>query len=148
MLLFSGSTPQAAIVEVPSEAWKLGWAARGIYFDALLRDGSLPAGFRTIDNFTDGIATSIKSIDLNAPTYQNALRLTYRLNQYIGNLADYEGGILLNTEVKLESITGRTLNLVIPKGSMTAIQREAIEAARIRAMATNGYPVEIVITPF
>ena len=67
VLLFSGSTPQAAIVEVPSEAWKLGWAARGIYFDALLRDGSLPAGFRTIDNFTDGIATSIKSIDLNAP---------------------------------------------------------------------------------
>jgi hypothetical protein len=148
LLLQGGIAPATVAAEAPSPAWKLGWAARGQYFDALLRDGSLPGGFRTIDNFTDGIATSIKSIDLNAATYQDAMRLTYRLNQYIGSLADYEGGILLNAEVKLGSITERSLNLVIPKGSMTTIQRQAIEAARIRALATNGYPVQIVITPF
>ena len=52
-----------------------GWAARDQYFDRLLRDGSLPLAFRTIDNFTNGIATSIKSVDLNAATYQDAARL-------------------------------------------------------------------------
>jgi hypothetical protein len=61
---------------------------------------------------------------------------------------DYEGGILLNTEVRSENITGRTLNLVVPKGAMTATQRDAIEAARAKAMATNGYPVAIIITAF
>ncbi len=73
ILLFSGNPPAPAVIEAPSEAWKLGWAARGQYFDALLRDGSLPKGFWTIDNFTNGIATSIKSIDLNAATYQDLL---------------------------------------------------------------------------
>jgi len=112
------------------------------------RDGSLPLGFRTIDNFTNGTATSIKSIDLNAATYQDPARLTYRLNKYIDDLADYEGGVLLNTQVSLRAIAGRTLNLVVPKNSMTATQRAAIDAARERALATNRYPVEIVITPF
>jgi hypothetical protein len=103
--------------------------------------------FRTIDNFTDGVATSIKSIDLNAATYQDAARLTYRLNHYVDDLGDYEGGEMLETNVKLLNITDRVLNLVVPTGSMTATQRAAIEAARVRAVITNRYPVKIIITP-
>ncbi len=80
ILLLLGREPIAETADAPSDAWKLGWAARGQYFDTLLRDGSLPPGFQTIDNFTNGIATSIKSIDLNAATYQDAARLTARLN--------------------------------------------------------------------
>lgn len=119
----------------------------GQYFDALLRDGSLPKGFWTIDNFTNGIATSIKSIDLNAPTYQDAARLTYRITKYVGALVNYEGGVLSNTEVELSQIKERVLNLVVPKGSMTAIQRAAIEAARRATVATGRYPVKIIFTP-
>jgi hypothetical protein len=79
--LLAGGVPpvaagEAVAAEQASEAWTYGWARRGQYFDQLLRDGSLPALFRTIDNFTDGVATSIKSIDLNAATYQDAARLT------------------------------------------------------------------------
>jgi hypothetical protein len=83
--LLAGGVPpvaagEAAAAEHASEAWTYGWARRGQYFDQLLRDGSPPALFRTIDNFTDGIATSIKSIDLNAATYQDAARLTGSIN--------------------------------------------------------------------
>jgi hypothetical protein len=150
--LLAGGVPPVAAGEVAaaeqaSEAWTYGWARRGQYFDQLLRDGSLPALFRTIDNFTDGIATSIKSIDLNAATYQDAARLTYRLNQYVDDLGDYEGGEMSETNVKLPNITDRVLNLVVPTGSMTATQRAAIEAARVRAVITNRYPVKIIITP-
>jgi hypothetical protein len=150
--LLAGGVPpiaagEAAAAEQASEAWTYGWARRGQYFDQLLRDGSLPALFRTIDNFTDGVATSIKSIDLNATTYQDAARLTYRLNKYIDDLGDYEGGEMSDISVELSNITDRVLNLVVPKGSMTAIQRGAIEAARARAMITNRYPVKIIITP-
>jgi hypothetical protein len=150
-LLAGGMPPvaagEAAAAEQASEAWTYGWARRGQYFDQLLRDGSLPALFRTIDNFTDGIATSIKSIDLNAATYQDAARLTYRLNEYVDKLGDYEGGNLLVTIVELPDISDRVLNLVVPKGAMTEVQRAAIEAARARALIANPYPVKITITP-
>jgi len=150
--LLAGGVPpvaagEAVAAEQASEAWTYGWARRGQYFDQLLRDGSLPALFRTIDNFTDGVATSIKSIDLNAATYQDAARLTYRLNQYVDDLGDYEGGEMSDTIVELSDITDRVLNLVVPKGSMTATQLAAIENARVRAMITNRYPVKIIITP-
>jgi hypothetical protein len=150
--LLAGGVPpvaagEAAAAEQASEAWTYGWARRGQYFDQLLRDGSLPPLFRTIDNFTDGVATSIKSIDLNAATYQDAARLTYRLNEYVDKLGDYEGGNLLVTIVELPDISDRVLNLVVPKGAMTEVQRAAIEAARARALIANPYPVKITITP-
>jgi hypothetical protein len=150
--LLAGGVPpvaagETAAAEQASEAWTYGWARRGQYFDQLLRDGSLPVLFRTIDNFTDGIATSIKSIDLNAATYQDAARLTYRLNEYVDKLGDYEGGNLLVTIVELPDISDRVLNLVVPKGAMTEVQRAAIEAARARALIANPYPVKIIITP-
>jgi hypothetical protein len=150
--LLAGGVPpvaagEAAAAEQASEAWTYGWARRGQYFDQLLRDGSLPPLFRTIDNFTDGVATSIKSIDLNAATYQDAARLTYRLNEYIDKLGNYEGGNLLVTIVELPDISDRVLNLVVPKGAMTEVQRAAVEAARARALIANPYPVKIIITP-
>jgi hypothetical protein len=150
--LLAGGVPpvaagEAAAAEQASEAWTYGWARRGQYFDQLLRDGSLPPLFRTIDNFTDGIATSIKSIDLNAATYQDAARLTYRLNEYIDKLGEYKGGVLSNTEVSLSAISSRVLNLVVPRGAMTEVQGAAIEAVRMRALIANRYPVKIVITP-
>jgi hypothetical protein len=150
--LLAGGVPpvaagETAAAEQASEAWTYGWARRGQYFDQLLRDGSLPSLFPTIDNFTDGIATSIKSIDLNAATYQDAARLTYRLNEYVDKLGDYEGGSLLVTIVELPDISDRVLNLVVPKGAMTEVQRAAIEAARARALVANPYPVKIIITP-
>ena len=88
-----------------------------------------------IDKWLDGIVTSIKSIDLNAATYQDASRLSYRLNDYIDKVATYDGGKLGLTKIKSAAIKGRTLSLAVPKGSMTAIQRDAIEAARVRAQA-------------
>jgi hypothetical protein len=150
--LLAGGVPpvaagEAAAAAQASEAWTYGWARRGQYFDQLLRDGSLPALFRTIDNFTDGVATSIKSIDLNAVTYQDAARLTYRLNDYVDKLGDYGGGRLLTTTVELPDIGDRVLNLIVPIGAMTEVQGAAVEAARARALIANRYPVKIIITP-
>lgn len=138
----------AEAADAPSDVWNYGWAKRGWEIDQRFRDGSLPPLFRTIDNFADGVATSIKSIDLNAATYQDAARLTYRLNKYVDELGDYEGGSLSNVEVELSDISKRILNLIVPKGAMTEIQRAAIKAAQERASMVNRYPVKIAITPF
>ena len=144
ILLFSGRPPAPAVIDAPSAAWKLGWAARGNYFNELL-GGNLPHAFRVIYRFVDGAATSIKSIDLNAATYQDAGRLMSTLSRYTNALAEYAGSELGGFRVRAEDITSRTLSIAIPKGSMTSVQRKVIEAARIQA---SGLGIDLVVTPF
>jgi hypothetical protein len=138
----------SATANAPSEVWKYGWGKRGIEIHARFSDGSLPPWFRTIDNFTGGTATSLKSIDLNAATYQSTPQLAYRINSYVNTLGNYEGGSASNIEVPASGIKERVLNLIIPKGSMTDSQRATIEAATRRALTANKYPVRIVITEY
>ncbi len=85
----------------------------------------------------DGTITSIKSIDLNGATYQDAGRLTYRINDY--------GATYGKTEITEENITGKVLNIAVPKGSMTAVQKGAIESSVICAKAIG---ITLKITPF
>jgi hypothetical protein len=144
--LLLGSVPPVAPAISPTDPWKLGWAARGRYFEDQL-GRTLHPNFPTIDKVPDGIATSIKSIDLNAATYQDDARLTYRLNKYVNDVVEFNGASLANDEVKLSDIEGRALHLAIPKGSMTEAQRRAIEAARRRANLGDR-PVDIMITEF
>ena len=135
----------AAAAEAAAEnPWKMGWAKRGDYFSEQL-GANLPRTFKVIDRWENGVATSIKSIDLNAATYQDGKRLTYRLNDYIGKLASYAGSEMGDIRITSEAITGRELSIAIPKGSMTAVQRDAIEAARIRA---RSFGIDLKITEF
>jgi hypothetical protein len=81
----------AAAAEVAAEnPWKMGWAKRGDYFSEQL-GANLPRTFKVIDRWENGIATSIKSIDLNAATYQDGARLTYRA-QHSNSQREYDGG--------------------------------------------------------
>jgi hypothetical protein len=130
-----------AATDAASQAWKLGWATRGNYFSELL-GANLPFNFPVIDTWLNGVVTSIKSIDLNAATYQNPIQLTYRLNNYIGSIASYDGGQLGETKI---TVSQRVLSLAIPKGSISAIQKTALDAARIRAQA---FDVELIVTEF
>ena len=136
--------PPAAGAEAASIAWELGWAARGIYISEQ-RGANLPALFPGVDKWLDGVATSIKSIDLTAATYQDATRLTYRLNDYVNKLIFFDGASFGDYQIEASSINGRVLDLVVPKGNMTAAQRAAISAAKARAKA---FGVELTVTPF
>jgi hypothetical protein len=143
-LLLLGVAPPLPAVGAASAAWRLGWAARGMYFSKLL-GANLPDTFKVIDAFSNGVATSIKSIDLSAATYQGAIRLTYRLNEYIDKLALYKGGQMGSWLVKSSDVTNRVLSLAVPRGSMTAVQKGAIEAARARAQA---FDIKLIVTEF
>jgi hypothetical protein len=137
----------AAILSA-AEAWKTGWARRGRYFeDELGADKSIPPNTQGIDSIPNGVATSIKSIDLNAATYQDSGRLSARLNKYVDGLAEYEGGAWGERRILPEEINGRILSLAIPKGSMTEEQRIVIEAVRDRATRKKN-PVDLIITEF
>lgn len=146
----AGAEGAAATAEAASEVWKLGWAARGNKIEeALTADAPetrLPPNFPVIDQWDNGVATSIKSIDLNAATYQDAGRLGYRINNYIAKLADFDGATYGETaNVQGDDIVSRVLNLVVPKGSMTSVQKSALDAAVDRAKKVG---VSLKITPF
>jgi hypothetical protein len=101
---------------------------------------------RTIDNFcSEGVATSIKSLDLNAATYQDFGRFTSRLDDYVNKLDKYTGTRWGGDNIKNPDITARVLHLVVPKNSIRATQRAAIESARARAKQLG---IDLTITEF
>jgi hypothetical protein len=67
------------------------------------------------------------------------------LDTYIGKLAEYTGTEWGGDVIRPSEITGRVLQVIIPKGSMSAVQRAAIEAARERARKAG---IDLIITEF
>jgi hypothetical protein len=107
-----------SLAQADAAAWKLGWAARGRYFEVRLAR-TLHVNFPVIDKIPDGVATGIKSIDLNAATYQDSTRLAYRVRKYVNEVSEFDGATWANYEVKSSEIKRRAVRLAIPKGSMT-----------------------------
>ncbi len=87
-----------------------GWAIE----NALGRSPQLVQNFPTIDRYSNGIITSIKSIDLGAKTYQNFGALTRTVQGYISQLANFNGAKWGDFRLTSNIITGRQLILVIP----------------------------------
>jgi hypothetical protein len=71
-----------------------------------------------------------------------------RVNAYVDRLTEYEGGILQNVQVDLTQMTERVLELIVPKGRLTAMHRAVIEAANVRAQTVGTYPVRIIVKEF
>jgi hypothetical protein len=138
----------AETADAPSEVWEYGWARRGREIHDQFGDSSLHPNFPTIDMFSPGgVITSIKSIDLRAAVYQNDGVLASRLNVYFNKVSEFSGAEFAEDEVPLDEITGRVLQLVVPRGRMTERQSVIIEAARERAKSLN-YPVDLIIKEF
>jgi RHS repeat-associated protein len=128
-----------------SSVWDLNPFARGQAIEQTL-GANLPGNFPTIDTFdsASGTATSIKSIDLNAASYQNTATLTSRLNGYVNSVAGFNGANWAGVSIDSSEITARQLQLAIPPGSASAAQQAAINAAAARAQ-TMG--VNFITTP-
>ena len=103
------------MAEADAAAWKLGWAKRGRYFEERL-GRTLHENFPVIDKIPDGVATSIKSIDLNAATYQNAAGLTGRLQKYVSEVSEFIGDRLGNDVVEFSDVKGRALKCGCSEG--------------------------------
>jgi hypothetical protein len=87
--------------------------------------GNLPANFPTIDKFEGGVATSIKSLDLGAQTYQTAEGIASRVENYVDKLAKFKGRTWGGVTIKEADITARVLDIAIPPGA-TKAQQDAL----------------------
>jgi hypothetical protein len=142
---FETSARLAFSAEQRAAIWKLGWGKRGRVLDRIFRQGNLHDLSRTVDDFVDDIAISNKSVDLNAATYQDFRRLLSRVSQDLEKLEAYAGTEWGGDLILESQIAGRALRLIIPKGSMTPIQREAIKAATRIARSKN---IRLIVTEF
>lgn len=127
-----------------SNIWSEHVFARGQYFREL-EGANLPAKFPVIAYFGDGTAKSIKSIDLTAPTYQDAAALIAQVREHADKLANYDGTENFgsaNINVRASEITKRVLHLVIPENS-SQDQLAILTAEKVR-MQSQGILLEWV----
>jgi RHS repeat-associated protein len=128
--------------KVAGSVWKLGNFTRGIAIETALGK-NLANGFPVIDKFVNGTATSIKSIDLTAKTYQNTEKLASTLEKYVGKVADFKGATYGKDVVEGSAIKARELQVAIPQGSMSAAQRDVFNAA---AKSAEKQGVKLTVT--
>jgi hypothetical protein len=88
---------------------------------------------------------SNKSVDLNAATYQDFRRLLSRVSQDLEKLEAYSGTDWGGDSIKATDMSSKGLRLIIPMGSVTPVQREAIKAATIIARSKN---LRLIVTEF
>ena len=138
-------TAQSA-AQTAQSVWRLNPLQRGVAVENMLgRSPELTQNFPVIDRFQNGIATSIKSIDLGAASYQNIGTLTSKVTGYINTLANWQGARWGDTAIRASQITGRELLLAIPPGA-TEAQMAALQQLQQWA-TTVGVTLNTTVIP-
>ncbi|MBI4924142.1 MAG: hypothetical protein HY834_20595 [Devosia nanyangense] len=128
--------------------WKLGAGPRGEALERIFGH-NLPSNMPVIDRFENGIATSIKSIDLDGASYLAGNTLRDTLTRYIDKVAAYEGTGAkgwASVIIRDKQITARRLDLIVPHSGSAAQQQ--VMADMIRYGATRPNPVQVYVIPY
>jgi RHS repeat-associated protein len=136
----------AAAAGSSTSPWLLKPFQRGVVIENMLgRSTFLAQNFPVIDRWVNGAATSIKSLDLNAPTYQNLSALASRVQGYCNTMSNYSGQINRwgGIQILPQQITGRAVELAIPTGA-TAAQMSVLAQTQSYALGLPN-PVILII---
>ncbi len=102
--------------------------------------GNLPYGFPVIDAFENEVVTSIKSIDVTAPSYQEGNTLLNTLKGYIRKLSSFQSGARGNVKITSCDYKIKVLNIAIQPGKPSTAQFNQIGQAMQYGKA-NGISV-------
>jgi hypothetical protein len=127
---------------VNSSVWKLNPFERGQIIEQVIGH-NLPNNFPVIDRFINGTATSIKSINLDSITYSNSRTLTRTLTGYVDEVAELQGRTWAG--VRVQGVTGRALDLVVPNAGNSA-QKSVLNQAVIYG-ESRGITLNIIKYP-
>lgn len=108
-----------------NSVWLLNSLERGLRIEAQL-GGNLPKNFPVIDKFADGVATSIKSIDVTLPSATNLKSFNNLMRTYVNKLANFEGGRLSGVTIKAGDIQSKVLLIAVQAGKVTRAQQKII----------------------
>ena len=139
-----GKTILAAFKTSRGSVWALPWLERGLIIEEQLGK-NLKGNFPVIDKFLNGVATSIKSIDINAKSYQNGRVLYSTLKNYIDKVAKFKGQRWNGVTISEEDITKRALDVAIPKGaspSQVKVLQEATKYGKANGVQVNIHVIK------
>jgi len=118
---------EAAAVAATPSVWTLSPFERGVAIENQLGH-NLPRNFPVIDRFENGVATSIKSMDLSATTYQSIPAMERTLTGYIDKVAGFNGRTWAG--VTVNNVSSRALELAIPVARTVAQQGALVRAVQ------------------
>jgi RHS repeat-associated protein len=118
------------IGKVGGSIWKLAKFERGFKYEKILNlKGTFKIhNFPTIDAFADGIATSIKTMDVTAKSYQKGNSVYNKLMSYVNKLVNFKGARWSGIVVEEGQVNKRVLEIGMPQGA-TKSQLEQITKA-------------------
>lgn len=123
--------------------WSFNPFVRGNIIEwALGRTSNMVQNYPVIDRFENGVATSIKSIDLTAVSYQNIGNLLSSVSNYIATLEEFNGANVGGFDT-VGKITSRVLELAIPPLE-NGLQADALNAL-VEYGQRAGVAVQIVV---
>ncbi len=94
-------------------------------------------GFPVIDKFGNGVATSIKSIDITAESFMKGNGLFKTLKGYVNKLGAFQGGTRGGVSIDADDITSKVLDVAIQPGKVTTAQWEQLNNALKYAKDNN-----------
>ncbi len=111
--------------------WKLNRFSRGRMIEDMFgADATWSKNFPTIDKIEKGVATSIKSIDLDAKSYSEGNNLLNTIKGYINKLDDFTSQTWGRTTVTQgQDYTSKALELIVQTGKGTDSQWDQISKA-------------------
>ena len=122
-----------------------GTTGTGLRIDDKMKN-NLGRTFKTFDNFDKktGTATSVKSINLDAKTYQNGSGLSSKIKNDIGATLDFKEYKLNENYLNSSNINGRVINIVVDDKPLNQSQienfKKAIDFGRL-----NNVEVKVTI---
>ena len=143
---FSQLNTNVSEIELPESIWEQGPIDRGNVIDETLHGGNnLGHNYPVIDRYNPdtGVATSVKSRNLNAKTYQDSTKLYNQVKLDIDKLKSFEMVDWAGTNYAGFPIEGRNLDMVVPNITLSETQinaiNKAIEYADINNVKINFY---------
>jgi filamentous hemagglutinin len=125
--------PKGVSASAGRGVWDKPPAIRGEIIEKQLGQ-NLPKNFPTIDKFKNGVATSIKSMDLAAPSYADPAAITRVGQKFIDDVAAFKGRSWGGASVPGSQITGKAVEIAIPP-KPTPAQVQALE--NLKAYGTS-----------
>jgi hypothetical protein len=106
--------------------WQLAPDQRGYMIERFLGQ-NLPQNFKTFDKFVNGVATSIKSIDLGAASYQAMSDLRSTLKGFVTEAATFKEYSVQGITIEASQISSRVVDVVIPGTALTDAQKAVLD---------------------
>jgi hypothetical protein len=110
------TAPAAGETIADRGVWDLGPVVRGEILHERFGQ-NLPKSFPVVDKFIRGIVTSIKSIDLRAPSYRKPEALRRTCEGFVDKVAGFKSGRRGKVRILESEIEGRALDILVPPGA-------------------------------